>query len=98
MPVGITLWRWTDQGLRNVQGTVTRAREASAALAKIGAKVTTYWTQGRYDMVSIDQGGGPDEETSMAMLLGLLKAGNLRAESLRAFTIDEMERIVKKVP
>jgi len=97
MPVGITLWNWTEQGLRNIQGTVARAREANSALLKAGVKVTTYWTQGRYDMVSVVE-GGPDDETSTALLMGLLKTGNLRSESLRAFTVDEMERVVKKIP
>jgi uncharacterized protein with GYD domain len=32
-----------------------------------------------------------------AFLLNLLKAGNLRAQTLRAFTAAEMEKILEKV-
>jgi uncharacterized protein with GYD domain len=32
------------------------------------------------------------------MILSVAKVGNVRSESLKAYTIDEMERILKKVP
>ena len=96
MSVDIALNRWTDQGLRTVKDTVGRAREAIAAVAKLGGKMTIYWTQGQYDFISIVE-GNVDNEASTALLFNIYKAGNVRSESLRAYTLDEMERIVKKV-
>ena len=93
----VTLYRWTDQGLRNVKDTVKRTQAAISALEKAGWKVTLYWTQGQYDMVVIVEGSG-DEDAGNAILLGILQAGNVRTETMRAFNAEEMERILKKVP
>ncbi|MGA2380955.1 MAG: GYD domain-containing protein [Spirochaetia bacterium] len=97
MPVSIVLMRWTDQGVRTVQDTVTRTRANLSAIEKAGGKMTVYWTQGRYDLIGIVE-GPIDDETGSAIALSAVKAGNFRTETLRAFTIDEMERILKKVP
>jgi len=39
----------------------------------------------------------PDEAVAGAFLLNVLKAGNVRAQTLRAFTATEMEKILEKV-
>ncbi len=39
----------------------------------------------------------PDEETVAAALLGLAAQGNLRTETLRAFTAEEMGRVLQKL-
>jgi uncharacterized protein with GYD domain len=96
MPASIGLFRWTDQGLRNVKETVTRTRANISAIEKLGGKVSVYWTQGRFDLVAIVE-GPIDDETGSAITLAVAKAGNARTETLRAFTIDEMERILAKV-
>jgi uncharacterized protein with GYD domain len=38
----------------------------------------------------------PDEETAMAFLLTLGGQGNLRTETLRAYSAEEMQRILQK--
>ena len=97
MPTYVTLFRLTDQGIRTVKDTVTRTRENVAAVEKAGGKtIAAYYTQGRYDIVSITE--APSEETAMAFLFGMNKAGNVRTETLRAFSLEEMEKILKKVP
>jgi len=97
MPASVVLYQWTDQGIRNVKDTVTRTRENLAALEKAGGKlIAFYYTQGRYDMVSI--GEMPNEEAGQAFLLAMGKAGNVRTETLQAFSLEEMESILKKVP
>ena len=97
MPAYVGLFQWTDQGVRNVKDTVTRSRELVAAFQKVGGKlIAFYYTQGRYDMVTV--GEVPNEETMMAFMLTVGKAGNVRTETLRAFSLDEVENILKKVP
>jgi len=67
-----------------------------AAAEKAGAKVKTIvWTQGRYDLIAF--GEFPDEASAMAFNMSLGKLGHLRTETLRAFGIEEMESILKKV-
>ncbi len=97
MPVYVMLLKWTDQGVRDVKDTVTRSRQLTATLEKAGGKaLAVYYTQGRYDMVTI--GEVPNEETAQVFALTLAKAGNVRTETLRAFSLDEMESFLKKVP
>jgi uncharacterized protein with GYD domain len=53
------------------------------------------WTQGRYDVVTIVE--APDEFSAMALNLSLSALGNIRTESLRAFSAADMGTIVGKM-
>jgi uncharacterized protein with GYD domain len=62
----------------------------------MGVKLeTTVWTMGRYDIVAFIE--APDDETLSAALLRLAGTGNLRTETMRAFTAEEMGRIVQNL-
>jgi len=95
MPAYVTLCRFTERGARDVKETVARAREAIASVEKAGGKLTVYWTQGQYDLVCFAEGS---EELAMITSLAQAKSGAIRVETLRAFSIDEMDRLLKKVP
>ena len=96
MATYILLGRFTDQGIRNVKESVNRA-EAFLELAKhAGAKVKdVYWTLGQYDVIAICE--APDDETATAMSLSLGSRGNLSSQTLRAFPVAEMTKIVAKM-
>ena len=95
MPRYVVLYRFTDQGLKGIKDTVKRAREIRADNEKRGFKVVgTYWTQGRYDLVSIVD--APDEESMVAGLFNIAETGNVHSETLRAYDETEMERALKK--
>jgi uncharacterized protein with GYD domain len=51
-----------------------------------------YWTQGRYDLISLVD--APSEEAMVAGLFNIAQAGNVASETLRAFTAEEMQKIV----
>jgi uncharacterized protein with GYD domain len=96
MATYIMLANFTDQGIRNVKDTVKRA-EAFRELAK-GAGVTVkdlYWTLGQYDIIAIAD--APDETTVTALGLTLGKSGNVRTQTLRSFSSDDMKKILAKV-
>lgn len=96
MATYVTLVSWTEQGVKNAQDTTRRAREFSGDVERRGGKVLgLYWTQGRYDIVAIVD--FPDEQAAMAELLALGRIGNVRTETLRAFSESEMEQIIQKV-
>jgi uncharacterized protein with GYD domain len=40
----------------------------------------------------------PDDETAAAVLLAADMLGNIRTQTLRAFTASEMEKILARVP
>jgi uncharacterized protein with GYD domain len=96
MPTYVTLMKWTEQGVKDVKATVDRSEQARQAIEQMGGHMPTiFWTQGAYDLVAITD--FPDEETATAFLLTLAKMGNLRGETLRAFSAEEMRRILEKV-
>ena len=93
----IILLNFTDQGIRNIKQTVERAKTFKAVADKIGTHLKDlYWTQGTYDLVGTME--APDENTAMALLLGLGSLGNIRSQTLRAFSAEEMTDILAKVP
>lgn len=91
MPTYVVLYRFTDQGLKGIKGTVRRTREIRAENEKRGFKVIgTYWTEGRYDLVSVVE--APSEEAMLAGLFNIAEAANVHSETLRAHTEEEMEK------
>jgi len=95
MPNYVVLYRYTDQGAKQAKETVKRARENRAANEKRGFKIhQLFWTQGRYDLVAIVE--APSEQAMMSGLVNVMGAGNVRSETLRAFSEAEMEAITAK--
>jgi uncharacterized protein with GYD domain len=48
---------------------------------------------GRYDVIVVAE--APDDETISRLTLGLGMMGNVKTETLRAFSAQEMDKIVK---
>jgi len=92
----VVLAKFTDQGVRNAKESPKRA-DAFRQLAKtFGVTVKDlFWTQGRYVVVTIVE--APDEASAMSLSLSLGALGNVRTESLRAFSSVDMETIVGKM-
>ena len=96
MPQYILLGNWTDQGIRQVKGTVDRAEQVRQLVQKHGGQVhALFWTQGRYDVAARIE--APDDLTMSAIALGIGAQGNVRTETLRAYTADEMRVILDKL-
>jgi uncharacterized protein with GYD domain len=92
----VSLVNFTEKGVREVADTVKRAEAFKKATKKLGATVKeVVWTLGQYDIVAIIE--APDEATATAALLSAAKLGNIRSQTLRAFTASEMEKILEKV-
>jgi uncharacterized protein with GYD domain len=92
----IVLATFTDQGIKNAKDSPKRA-EAFRQMAKtFGVTVKDiFWTQGRYDIVTVIE--APDEFSATALNLSLSALGNIRTESLRAFSAADMATIVSKM-
>jgi uncharacterized protein with GYD domain len=96
MPTYLVLGQFTDQGIGNVEDTSRRADAAKELAKKLGARVLDlFWTIGRYDVALILE--APDDETMAAFGLTSGKLGNVRTETLRAFTQAEINQILKRV-
>ena len=92
----VVLTKFTEQGVRNAKESPKRA-DAFRQMAKtFGVTVKEiFWTQGRYDVVTIVE--APDETAAMSLSLSLSALGNVRTESLRAFSAADMATIVDKM-
>lgn len=91
----IVLIRWTDQGIRNAKDTTRRVQTARSEAERIGGKLTVYWTLGEYDMIGILE--APDDEATMEFELKVGSLGNVRTSTLRAFTEEEIARVVDRL-
>ncbi|WP_407116382.1 GYD domain-containing protein [Bradyrhizobium sp. LMG 9283] len=92
----VVLGNFTDQGVRSVKDSPKRA-DAFREMAKtFGVTVKEIvWTQGRYDVVTVLE--APDEAAAMSLSLSLSALGNVRTETLRAFSAADMTKIVGKM-
>jgi len=93
----MTLFNWTEQGLRNARDTVNRARAFDQALEGVGGRlIGVWWMLGQWDGVVIFE--APDDEVATRSLLAVAMLGNIRTTTMRIFSEDEMTRIVQGLP
>ncbi len=96
MPQFIALVNWTDQGVKAIQDSPGRSEAFKRLASQMGCKVHgLFFTMGRYDIaVRVE---APDDTTMSALMLKVGQLGNVRSETLRAYTEEEFTEIVKKV-
>lgn len=96
MPTFVSLFGWTDQGIRNVKDTAKRAANFKQSIQAAGGTVKQIlWTMGRYDGVIIFE--APDDATAVGVMMNGCALGNVRTETLRAFTEEEIAGVLSKV-
>ena len=96
MPHYIILFNFTEQGIRNVKDTINRAEAFKSAIEKAGGKfIGEYYTLGKYDIVTIIE--APNDETILPVILATGSIGNVRSETLKAFSMNEAAKIIERV-
>jgi uncharacterized protein with GYD domain len=97
MPTYISLVQFTDKGIQAARETTQRVADWASKVESRGVLIKEmYWTLGQYDQVCVFD--GPDDETAASVLLAADMLGNIRTQTLRAFTASEMEKILAKMP
>jgi uncharacterized protein with GYD domain len=97
MPTYISLVQFTDKGIQAAKDTTQRVADWAAKVKSKGVSIKQmYWTLGQYDQVCVFE--APDDETAAGVLLAADILGNIRTQTLRAFTASEMEKILASVP
>jgi len=97
MPTYISLVQFTDKGIQAAKETTQRVADWAVKVQSMGVSVKQmYWTLGEYDQVCVFE--APDDETAASVLLAADLLGNIRTQTLRAFTAPEMKKILAKVP
>jgi uncharacterized protein with GYD domain len=96
MATYIVLSSFTDQGIRSVKDTTKRADAVRDLAKKFGVTAKDFfWTLGSYDVVAIFD--APDDTSMTAFGLAIGAAGNVRTQTLRAFSREEMNGVLAKL-
>ncbi|TMH29595.1 MAG: GYD domain-containing protein [Betaproteobacteria bacterium] len=92
----IVLSNFTDQGIRNVKDTGKRSDAVRELAKKFGVTVKDfYWTLGSYDVVAIFE--APDDASMTAFGLAIGTQGNVRTQTLRAYSRQDLNTILTKL-
>lgn len=93
MATYMILGSFTEQGIRAVKDTTKRAADIRGIGKKVKVTVKEiYWTLGSYDVALIVE--APDEASVTAFSLSVGVLGNVRYQTLRAFSAEEMDKIL----
>ena len=88
--------RWTSQGRMGLPAWRDRVEDGEREIEEAGGKlVGVYVTLGRYDVVEIFE--APDDEIAVEIMMKLQRYGAEHTETLRAFTREEAEEIVRRL-
>ncbi len=92
----IVLWKFTDQGIKNIKDSPKRAEMFKNMIEKAGGRlIDTYYTFGKYDGVSIVEAS--DDTIIMSSLLSIESQGNARTVTLKAFTYEDASKIMENI-
>ena len=97
MATYIILIRYTQQGVQNIKDSPARLDAAKKAFQAMGAELKQWFlVMGQYDAVVVSE--APNDETAARLALAVGALGNVRTETLRAFTEDEYRKIIAALP
>ena len=92
----ISLMRWTTAGRAGLPAWRDRVEDGERLIEESGGKLVGVWaTLGRYDVVEVFE--APDDDTALEIVTKLSHHGAEQTETLRAFTRDQAEGIIKKL-
>jgi len=91
------LMKLTDQGIKNIKGAPERIESGLKAFEKTGGKSIGFWiAMGKYDYISV--GESASDEAALAFAVGLNAQGNVRVESLKLYSTEQFEGLIKMLP
>jgi uncharacterized protein with GYD domain len=97
MPTYITLIRFTEKGITNIKQSPARIEAARQAFRAVGAEIKQWFlVLGQYDVVIVAE--APNDETMAKLSLSIGSLGNVRMETLRAFSEDEFRKMIAAMP
>lgn len=96
MATYVVLASFTEKGVHDVKDTVGRSDKFKEMAKKSGVTVKDmYWTLGPCDIVVICE--APDDESATALSLSVASRGNVKTQTLRAFSAADMSKILAKL-
>lgn len=97
MPTYISLIRFTQKGMETIKEGPARLDAAKQRFRAAGGELKAFYlVTGQYDAVAISE--LPNDEAAARVALGNGSMGNVRTETLRAFSEDEYRKIIAALP
>ena len=97
MPTYISLIRFTQKGMETIKEGPKRLEAAKQRFRAAGGELKAFYlVTGQYDAVAISE--LPNDEAAARVALGNGSMGNVRTETLRAFSEDEYRKIIAALP
>jgi uncharacterized protein with GYD domain len=95
MAVYVTLYRYTDEGMKGIKSAGQIAEGWQAEAQKRGVTVhALYWLLGQYDAVTIVEG---EDDAVNGLLLAIGAQGALRTETHRAMSLEDVQRLTASI-
>jgi uncharacterized protein with GYD domain len=92
----ISLIHWTTQGRAGLPAWRDRLEDGERLIEEAGGRLVGVWvTLGRYDVVEVFE--APNDEVALEIVTKLGQRGAEETETLRAFTREEAEQIIRKL-
>ncbi len=93
----LLLSRFTQQGIQTIKDGAARLNAAKQTFQELGAELKDFYlTLGEYDAALVIE--APDDETIAKASLAIGSLGNVRIETLRAFTEGEYRKMIGELP
>jgi uncharacterized protein with GYD domain len=96
MPAYVMLFNFTEQGIRTIKDSPNRTKAAAEAAKSMGGRfIGVWWLLGQYDGVVVME--MPDDESVTRFMATTGMKGNIRTTTMRAYSEEEMARIVAEM-
>lgn len=97
MPTYITLWNYTEQGIKNIEKSPDRLDTAVELVESVGGELRGFYlTMGEYDLVTVAD--FPNDDTAAQALLRIGQTGAVSSETLKAWPEDDYRDLIANLP
>ena len=95
MPLFITLWKYTAEGMRDIHNTAKRFESVKRIIEGNGGKlVNIYGLVGEYDVITIME--MPNKSKLVSTILKIAASGRIVPKTLQALPLEEFLNITKE--
>jgi len=97
VPSYLSLINYTDQGIRAVKDSPQRLDAAKEVISAAGGRLIFYYLlMGQYDIATLIE--FPDDDAAARFVLQIGAMGNIRTQTMRAFTEAEARALIGNLP
>jgi len=97
MPTYVMLNNFTQQGIQKIKDGPKRVDAARKTFRNMGGEIKAFYAlSGQYDTLVLVE--APDDETMARISLAIGALGNIRTQTMRAYTEKEYKKLIAALP